>query len=217
MTSPLPSDPLFIAKALAWMERPEELFLGFVWAGYDALRRERPHIDTGDLERSITQLLQPRVSDAMSGDEPFYVQHGPYERETRASVGQPPEYDLAFVLRAEPRVMWPLEAKVLNSPGALADYLRAVREQFLTCRYAPFVSSAAMLGYLVSGTGDDALQRVEQSLGCSLDQVHGFESRPARVSAHNRVVPAGKLYPDRFRCYHLMLEFRGVRRAAAGP
>jgi hypothetical protein len=217
MTSPLPSDPAFIAMALAWMEHPEESFLGFVWAGYDALQRERPHIDTGDLERSITQLLQPRVSNAMSGDEPFYVQHGSYERETKASIGQPPEYDLAFVLRAEERIMWPLEAKVLNTPGALADYLRDLREQFLTCRYAPFVSSAAMLGYLLSGTGDDALRRVEQSLECSLSEVPGFESRPTRVSAHNRVVPPGKLYPDTFKCYHLMLEFRGLRRAAADP
>jgi hypothetical protein len=198
------------------MERPEETFLGLIWAGYDSLRREQPHIDTADLERSITQLLEPRMKDAMTGDEPFYLQHGPFERETKApSPAQPPEYDLAFILRAEERIMWPLEAKVLETPRSLAAYVRDVRQEFLTCRYAPFANSGAMIGYLLSGTAENALQHIVRSLGCALEAVPTFEGRPNRVSAHSRTVPPGKAYPNTFRCYHLILEFPGLKRTAA--
>ena len=86
----------------------------------------------------------------MSGDEPFYVQHGPFERETmRPPPAQPPEYDLAFVFRADERIMWPIEAKVLETPGGVADYVRDIREEYLKCRYGPFSASGAMLAYLL--------------------------------------------------------------------
>src|ERR1039457_4224810 len=120
-----------------------------------------PHVDDRDLERSITQLLEPRIRDAMTGDEPYYIQHGSFERETMAPPpAQPPAYDLAFVLRADERIMWPLEEKGLETPGTLAEYEREVREQYLTCRYAPFTASGAMLGYLLSGMATDALARI---------------------------------------------------------
>lgn len=172
-----------------------------------------PYIDGGDLERSITQLLEPRISAAMTGFEPFYVQHGPFERETkRPPPAQPPEYDLAFILRADERIMWPLEAKVLETPNAVASYAQDVENEFVTCRYAPFSSSGAMLGYLISGSAADALTSIASKLGCNLHEVREQSSRPIRVSKHTRSVPQGKPYPSAFDCYHLVLEYPGLIR-----
>lgn len=208
-----PPPPDFLAMALAWMQSPAEKFLGFIWLGYDEMRSSKPPIDARDLERSITQLLEPRVRDAMSGDEPFYVQHTPYERETmKPPPAQPPEYDLAFVFRADERIMWPMEAKVLESPNAVADYVQDLRSEFLTCRYAPFSDSGAMLGYLLTGSPADLFDTLTHRLSCALHPVHAQPSRPNRVSHHTRTVPRGKPYPSTFDCFHLILEFPGLTR-----
>jgi hypothetical protein len=142
--------------------------------------------------------------------EPFYILHGPYERETMARPpAQPPQYDLAFVWRPEERIMWPLEAKVLETPRALAQYVRDLRDEFLSCRYAPFSGAGAMVGYLLSGEAGEALLHIERTLGCALKEVQALPSRPNRVSEHQRVVPAGKNYPIDFHCYHLVLDYSG--------
>jgi hypothetical protein len=151
----------------------------------------------------------------MTGDEPFHIQHGPYERETMAQPpAQPPQYDLAFVWSREERIMWPLEAKVLETPRTLANYVRDVHDQFLSCRYAPFSGSGAMVGYLLSEEAEDALLNIGTSLGCPLKKVAAFPSRPHRVSEHHRLVPAGKNYPADFRCYHLVLNYHGLNALA---
>jgi hypothetical protein len=108
--------------------------------------------------------------------------------------------------------MWPIEAKVLTTPKALAAYIRDVREQFLTCRYAPLSASGAMVGYLLSGRGADALQNLEEKLGDRLARPSVHIGRDGASSEHVRAVPEGKPYPSRFRCHHLMMEFPGVRR-----
>src|SRR5260370_19631617 len=150
----------------------------------------------------------------MTGDEPFYIQHGPFERETMAlPPAQPPQYDLAFVLYAEERIMWPLEAKVMETPRTVAEYERDVREQFVTCRYAPFSSAGAMLGYLLSRSASDALHNIQVALACKLESVTGFSSRHHRVSSHYRNVPRDKNYPSDFRCHHLVLEYHGLKRS----
>lgn len=206
-------DPAFLALAAVWTRDQEDVLLGFIWAAYDRMRADMPAIDARDLERSITERLEPRIRDVMTGDEPFYIQHGPYERETMAQPpAQPPQYDLAFVWSREERIMWPLEAKVLETPRTLADYVRDVRDQFLSCRYAPFSSGGAMLGYLLSEEAEDALLNIGTSLGCALKAVPAFPSRPHRVSEHHRVVPVGKNYPADFHCYHLVLDYRGLAR-----
>jgi hypothetical protein len=186
------------------------LLLGFVWHAYDTLRSEMPAaaVDPEDLERSLTQLLEPRIRKAMSGDEPFYVQHGPYERQSKMPPpAQPPQYDLAFVLFIDERVMWPLEAKVLRTPGAVGQYVADIQEQYLTCRYAALSSEAAMLGYLLSGEPEAAFRRIASRLHSRLRSHASFGSRPHRISRHDRAPPRGKGYPRRFICHHLMLQF----------
>ena len=208
--------PEFLALVRAWMQNPARTLLGFIWLAYDEMRTGRPDVDTQDLERSITQLLEPRIRDAMTGDEPFYVQHGPFERETmKAAPAQPPEYDLAFVFRADERVMWPVEAKVLETPRKVARYVRDIRAEFLTCRYAPFSKSGAMLGYLLAGAPDSAFTAIAERLGCTLEPVPEQPERPNRVSRHARTVPVGKPYPVEFDCFHLILEYPDLSRGVA--
>ncbi len=206
-------DSDFIALIRLWMRDPAGQFLNFVWLAYEDMIVSPPDVDTRDLERSITQLLEPRIRDRMTGDEPFYIQHGSFERETMKSPpAQPPEYDLAVVSRADERIMWPIEAKVLETTGQVADYIRDIRKEFLTCRYAPFSGSGAMLGYLLTGIPDDAFVTIAQKLGCNLETVVGHTEKPIRLSKHRRKVPAGKPYPAEFDCYHMILEYLDLSR-----
>ncbi|MEK7686563.1 MAG: hypothetical protein AAB466_14195 [Verrucomicrobiota bacterium] len=203
----------FVALAGLWCAALSANLLRFVWLGYDALRRDMPPaINKKDLERSLTQLLAPRIRRVMSGDEPFDFEHGPYERETmKPPPAQPPQYDLAFVLRADERVMWPLEAKKLETDGAVADYVDDVRNQFLRCRYAPFSSEGAMLGYLLSGSPAIVFKNISAKVPCSLEDHPAFPNRPHKFSRHRRQVAAGKSHPREFRYHHLILEFPELR------
>ena len=208
-------DPAFIALARSWMQDPARQLLGFIWLAHENMRASPPHVDSKDLERSITQLLEPRVRDAMTGDEPFYIQHGPFERETmKGPPAQPPEYDLAFVLRADERIMWPMEAKILATPKNVASYIRDLQNEFLTCRYAPFSSSGAMLGYLLTGDADDAFAAIAEKLSCTLKPIAEHSTKPNRLAQHRRTVPVGKTYPAEFDCYHVILEYHGLSRAS---
>lgn len=208
-----PTDAAFIAGASRWLRDSEGAMLQRVWEGFDDLLRTRPAFDGSDLERSITERLEACIQDSMSGDEPFTVQHGPHERETkRPAPAQPPQYDIAFAFRADPRVMWPLEAKVLETPRTLAEYVSDINDQFLTCRYAPFSRSGAMLGYLLSGNAAEAFNGLSARLGCALEISTRHAERPARFSMHVRSVPAGKPYPKNFQCHHLIMTFVGVTR-----
>lgn len=190
------------------------VLLGLVWRAYDALRLEvLGHVDVSDadeaLETQVTFLLWLRIEDRLRCERPFLpcqIVHKPFEAETRAPApAQPPECDMAFVLNENPRVMWPLEAKVLRTDGRIAAYVREVTSNFLTCRYAPFSKEAAMLGYLLSGSPNAALTAISQRLGCRLLCHPGFPDRPHRFSDHIRKVPVGKPCPAEFRCHHLIL------------
>lgn len=209
-----PVDPAFVALAAQWVGKVENDLIEWVWSGFERLRALSPAFDGRDLERSITQLLTAAIDDVVPGEAPYYVQHSPFERETMLlPPAQPPAYDLAFVLRADPRVMWPAEAKILNSPRALAGYLADIREQFLTCRYAPFSSSGAMLGYLLDGSELETLTNISAQLGVRFeDAPRRNPPRSHRSSVHDRTIPAGKAYPTPFRCHHLILGFHGLER-----
>lgn len=211
MANWIPND--FVLLANEWCEDQSAILLSFVWQGYDLLMTELPGgIDAKDLERSITQSLELRIRRVMTGDEPFDIQHGPYERETKKSRGQPPQYDLAFVYRAAERIMWPLEAKVLETDGAVGEYVKEVNNEFLTCRYAPFSSEGAMLGYLLSGNSKNVFTNLVAKIPCRLAAHQGFSGRPHMMSDHQRQVEIGKTYPSDFCCHHLVLEFPGLAR-----
>ena len=209
------ADPTFVALASSWMRSPATRFLDFVWRAYDDTKTSPLQVDPRDLERSITQSLEPRIRKVMTGDEPFFIQHGPYERETmQPPPAQPPQYGLAFVFRAKETVMWPIEAKVLETSGRVAHYVHDIEHEFLTCRYALFSDSGAMLGYLLCGDHNDAFNAIERRLGRTLHVVPEHIGRASRCSRHDRTVPNQKPYPSTFDCYHLILQFPGLRRSA---
>lgn len=210
-----PNSGSFATLANEWATDATARLLEWVWTGYERLVADLGSSvdaarDAADLERDITQLLEPRVRDAMPDLVPFYVQHAVFERETRLPPpAQPPCYDLAFVAYANPRLTWPLEAKVLKGDADVGRYVADVNEQFLTCRYAPFSSEGAMLGYLLSGDTQVAFDSIQAALQTDLQTYPPQPARPHRISHHERAVPGGKDYPAQFACHHLMMHFSG--------
>lgn len=207
-----PNTPEFTKIANIFANNVTVVLLRYVWEAYDLLKIEvlsqiNVNQAEDELERSITQLLEPRIHRVMTGDEPFYVQHGSYENETRKPPpAQPPEYDIAFVLSGCPRVMWPLEAKVLISDKAVSKYVKDVNNEFIKCRYAPFSKEGGMIGYLFSGDPNITFLNIANSLNCSLYHHPAFPKRPHKTSNHKRKVPKGKPYPSKFCCHHLILQ-----------
>jgi hypothetical protein len=208
----------FAAIANDWQDDASTVISSFIWEAYELLRSEvLDQIDSiqneVELERSITQLLEPRIHKVMTGFEPFIVQHGSYEYETRkAPPAQPPQYDIAFILNCNPRIMWPCEAKVLYTDGSVAEYINDIKNEFLTCRYAPFSSGGAMLGYLFSGSPENVFDNLEKKIPCKLIPLIPNSNRPQRYSDHKRQVKIGKSYPVHFRCQHLILQISKGKR-----
>jgi hypothetical protein len=186
------------------------------WGGYDTLVSEvLASIDITEadeeLERTITQLLEPRIHQHLSGDEPYGIQHGPYEYATRqAAPAQPPQYDIAFVLHHNPKIMWPLEAKALRSDGVVVAYVRDMQNNFLSGRYAPYASSGAMLGYLFAGSAENVFANLERAIPCRLQRHSAFSTRHHRISDHSRDLVQENFVSGPFQCHHLIMTMRNT-------
>lgn len=210
-----PNTPDFAALEHEWPLGAVDVMLGFVWRAYDRIVSDilsRISLDDADkdLERAITMTLEPRIHVEMSGDEVYYVQHERFEHETMLDPpAQPPQYDICFVLWGNERIMWPLEAKVLRTDESVDEYVGEICDNFLTCRYAPFVSEGGMLGYLVAGDPDRAFSNIAEKTPCDLTAHPSFPKRDHRTSDHSRSVPPGKNYPVEFRCHHMILPLAG--------
>lgn len=207
-----PDTPDYTELARTWSEAAVETMLTAVWRGYDTLMAEFfAQIDIneadGELERAITQLLELCIRRHLSGSEPYDVQHGPYEFATRLPApAQPPQYDIAFVLHQDPKVMWPLEAKILRSDGTVAAYVRDVQHEFLTGRYAPYAHSGAMLGYLLRGSPEKTFGNIERAMACQLPRHPTFGIRHHRISDHFRNLTRADFVSGPFQCHHLIME-----------
>ena len=196
-----------------WSLNQSKQFLELVWQGIDLFKKNFPNIDftqaDKQLERELNQFIQRRISDVMSGDEPFWCQLEVFEMETISpNSNRPPQYDIAFIVRANERLMFPFEAKVLKTEGQVSEYVKDVNEAFIPCIYAPFSYEGAMLGYLLFGTSQKAFQNIGKSLKTDLKQHPKFPNRPHKFSEHTRQVPKEKeeFYPAKFRCHHLIFE-----------
>jgi len=202
----------FVELAKAWNPDAISILIRLVWEGYDRLATEflsQINCDGTEeqLERSITQTLAWRIRRGMTGDEPFEVQQEVYEFETSKSAqAQPPQYDIAFILIADEKMILPFEAKVLKSDVDVTEYVKEINNNFMTCRYAPFSSEGGMLGYLFSGDSNKAFTNIEIKVPCILDAHRHFPDRDYKTSNHRRVVPSGESYPVDFRCHHLLFK-----------
>jgi hypothetical protein len=209
-----PNTDEFMDLANKWAQSASDEICGYVWAGYEAFKREiRPRVGaltTNDLtlERSITQELTPFIKRCIPLESPYDVQHGRYETETLQSPqAQPPTYDISFFLAISPRLNFPVEAKVLPNDTSVSPYVSEITDNFLTCRYAPFSSEGIMLGYLISGTPINVFPAIAALLTANLVHHEKFPNQPHKYSDHLRNVPQGKPYPSDFRCQHIILDF----------
>ncbi|MGK7959119.1 hypothetical protein [Crocosphaera sp.] len=202
----------YLDLAREWPLDLTRIALELIWQGYEILQANvLSQIDVKQadkqIEKSLSSLLERRIRDVMTGDETFVVQHEVPEFETSVSdKAQPPTYDIAFILRANERIILPLEAKVLHSDGQVGEYVKEINNNFLTCRYAPFSSEGGMLGYLLKGLSNRAFNNIAKKTPCTLSDNPDFPKRHHKTSDHQRSIPENKLYPLNFRCHHLILK-----------
>jgi hypothetical protein len=194
-----------------WSLKQSKRFFELVWQALDLLAENFPDIDftraDNQIERDFTQFVERRIHDVMSTEEPFVAQHEVYEMETiLPESNRPPQYDIAFIIREDEKLMFPIEAKVLKTDGQVSKYVKDINDAFLPCIYAPFSYEGAMLGFLLSGKAEKAFENIGNSLNIVLKQHPDFTNRPHKCSDHNRKVPMGKenSYPSKFRCHHLI-------------
>lgn len=203
------SGPLdFAAFATAWRSDGISKLLGYVWEGYDALRRENsPTLNPHD-EININSHLESWIHRKKPKNCPFDIQHTPPElSRRRISSRPPPAPDFGFFPWSDRRAMFPLEAKVLQTEGNVAEYLKALRTRFLQCRYAPNSSEGAMIGYLLSGDDEVTFKKLRVKLRAALETHPNFLLRPHRISEHQRKHRRCKNSPSNFRCHHLIMAF----------
>ena len=197
----------FVAMARRWCPDVVEIMLGYVWQGFDRMREEQFDVNSDDenIEDDITALAYVRISALMDGKAPYCLMHKPSENERRK--GPSPTPDLGFVWLANPRAVFPLEAKVLRTDGSVSAYIKEIADNFLTGRYASFSSEAAMMGYLLRGFPENAFGSISDRLGCQLGSHPSFRNRNHRCSDHLR--RADELGNKHFRCHHMIMDFGG--------
>lgn len=200
-----------------WPVRTVPGILQLVWQGYDRLLRTK--LKTVDLasadlqlERSVTALLSDEIQDIMQeegGYASYRVAHERWEMETlHPNSNRPPQYDIAFVWREHPYLKWPCEAKVLKHEGDVGAYVSDVQNAFVPCIYAPFSSSAAMLGLLVVGNPHASLKAIGVKLGIAVVKDIAHPGRPHGTTELFRKVPAGKKYTNPLLLHHLIMELQ---------
>ena len=204
---PLPDD--FVTSIQTWRQDAITVLMGYVWEGTRSFANElRIDLtqDLENLERGLNQFIAQRIRDAMTDRPPFYLEHHPFEDQGRSNPPAVPKApDLAFFLRANPRASLPIEAKVLDTDEAVAEYVGEINNNFLECRYAPFSSHGAMLGYLRKGKVDTAIKSVATALTCTLVLLPALKQWNHHTSEHQRKSKNCRGFPTDFTCHHLIV------------
>lgn len=179
-----------------WAEGVTERILDWTWRAFDEFSQK--HLATVDLTQPLEQLerdlvrqhfieIQILFSVETDGYSSLIPHHEWPEMESRSSApAKPPAYDLAYVCERNRRWAWPIEAKVLPSPGALAEYLKDVNEKFVKGIASPLAGEGGMVGYLLSEDTTTCLTNLEKKLGKQLNIVDAFKERCHRTSKHTR-------------------------------
>ena len=190
-----PMDDESRRQAEDWAAGVSIQVLDWTWRGFDAVRAGiLASIDlTQPLEQLERDLARHHFQEINmlwareTGGECAFAPHHEYpELETRAPApAKPPAYDIAFVWNANRRIAWPVEAKVVPTPGTLADYLGDVKK-FTDGIAAPLSGGGAQIAYLLTGTTDDFFNNLSARLSSPLQTVPEFSARPHRTSHHTR-------------------------------
>ncbi len=169
--------------------------LDWTWRGFDALcenvlRQVNLNQPLDQLERDLTSKhfieinrLFAAETEGLSSIIPHH--EFPENESAPGGSGRPPASDLSFIWYHNQRVSWPIEAKVLKTPGTLVEYLGDTAK-FENGIAAPLVGEGAQIAYLLTGTTDDFFTKLKAKLTSPLDPVQGFSDRPHRVSSHRR-------------------------------
>jgi len=193
-----PKTPEWDAIADAWAESVVEEMLTLVWGGFDQMKRKilakvNFNQPLHQLERTLTDAHVTEITllwkANRTGFESFLPKHEAWEPSSIASPSaMPPSYDIGFENVNDPRLRWPVEAKVLTRPTDVLRYLGDLRQKYLTGVGAPFSTEGALLGYLIAGQPADTLSAIELSLG-TLKSFPLFASRHHQTSEHSGSVP----------------------------
>lgn len=194
--SRFPLDGDSLTQAEEWAKTSAFQILDWTWRAYDALHANilsgadltRP---LEQLERDLAQLhfgeIQSLWARETGGECAYSPRHEQPEFETRSPApAKPPAYDIAFVWNDNPRIAWPIEAKVVPTPGTLAAYLGDT-QKFCSGTAAPFTGEGAQIAYLLTGTPREFFDNLRSSpLTSSLQHFQDFPKGSHGVSSHVR-------------------------------
>jgi hypothetical protein len=206
-----PADAEFTSTLEELQRDGVRTMLEYLWAGFDAFkdqvidRNEEPTRRDADLERDLMDLFVPYVSRLIPARSPYYLHPEKKEHESALPGAQPPEPDLSFVFFSNPRVTFPVDAKVVEKdrPSAVTDYVNTVNDRFVACVYAPFSKHGAMLAFFLAGSVKTLLSNIRAGLGCSLSRGSYFRGRYHKTSEHERMAAACN--HKSFTCHHLVM------------
>jgi len=191
-----PTDDQSLAQANDWAGAVSLEVLKWTWLGFDLLQKD--DIKKTDLSQPIDQLERDLTSKHFiyinrvwaietEGYSSITPHHEYPEMETRpAPPGRPPAYDFAFVWSENFRVAWAIEAKVVSTPKAIAEYKKDV-DKFLTGVAAPLIGHGGLIAYLLSGNAGEFFEEVEKRLSTKYEPTPEiFQKRTHQVSKHIR-------------------------------
>lgn len=184
--------------------------LDWTWRAFDALRANvLSQVDFNQpldqLERDLTSkhfIEINRLFGAETEGLSSIVPHHEFPENESApgGSGKPPASDLSFIWYHNQRVSWPIEAKVLKTPGTLAEYLGDTAK-FENGVAAPFVGEGAQIAYLLNGTTAEFFSCLQAKLPSPLQQLPVFAVRAHWFSVHTRTVaPVLRLHHLAMRC-----------------
>ena len=210
-----PNAPEWNAIADAWSDDVVESMLSLVWEGYDRMKAKiLSNVDfslpLNQLERTLTDAHASEITllwkDNHNGFETFLPKHEAWEPSSIASPSaMPPSYDIGFENVNDPRLRWPVEAKVLSRPSDVRRYLDDLKLKYLTGVGAPFSTQAGLLGYLINGKVIDTIAAIQSSLGVNLKQLGCYAQRNHHTSEHPRSITGihgGATHT--FICHHMI-------------
>ena len=210
-----PDKPDDANLAVTWAASVTTQILDWIWRAFDSLQddfllhvewtRSLEQVELEQIERDVVRnhfgKIQIIFAKETDGYASFYPSHEEPEMKSRSNApAKTPAYDLAFVAISNPRWIWPVEAKIIRSPNALAKYLGDVNGKFLTGIAAPMVGEAAMIGYLFAADTDAVFTNLSGKLKQTLSPVDKFSGRPHRSSFHAR-----ETAPN-LRLHHLLMQ-----------
>ena len=190
-----PMDEESAAQAERWAEDVSAQVIDWTWRGFDQLREQ--HLNQVDFSQPLEQVERDLTSKhficitqlwAMEtgGFSSISPHHEYPENETRPPApGRPPAYDLAFVWVENQRVAWPIQAKVVQTPKAIAAYVGDV-EKFLGGTAAPLTGRGGLIAYLLAGEPAEFFDELQAHVHAKLEIVPAFQARAHRLSHHQR-------------------------------